>query len=58
MAEEGGEWKCAITGEGPGLAAGSDKYGETHEELYNHEKGHEAQGAIFADGVVVDLLKV
>ena len=55
VAEEGGEWKRAITGEGPGLATGSDEDGETHEELYDHEERHETQGAIFANGVVVDL---
>lgn len=54
-AEEAGEGEGAVAGERPGLAGGSDEDGEAHEELDEEEEGHEADGAGFAEGVVVNL---
>ena len=45
----------AVSAEGPALARSGDEDADAHQELHDHEQGHHAEGAVLAQGVVVDL---
>jgi hypothetical protein len=54
-AEELREWKSAVARECPRLTRCSDKYGDAHQELNDHEKRHHPQRAVLAECFIVDL---